>query len=174
MQRVIFKTWYGSLIIKYQGSALSASQTPPVRASSLRRSSYLLGGVLIIWVLIVISVICIIVKELIKLVYISIFVFKYNQEKIEKEIKLDNKIYKIIDFQIVTFHELLRLIDSSTVYMNKPSCYNIFELLDDEKIRNKHKIKEYFSKYLLKDYDLNSDTKDILLIKIDKGNKNGN
>ena len=113
-------------------------------------------------------------KELIKLEYISIFVFKYNQEKIEKEIKLDNKIYKIIDFQIVTFHELLRLIDSSTVYMNKPSCYNLFELLGDEKIKSKHKIKEYFSKYLLKDYDLNSNTKDILLIKIDKGNKNGN
>lgn len=113
-------------------------------------------------------------KELIKLEYISIFVFKYNQEKIEKEIKLDNKIYKIIDFQIVTFHELLRLIDSSTVYMNKPSCYNIFELLGDEKIRSKHKIKEYFSKYLLKDYDLNSNTKDILLIKINKGDNNGN
>ena len=113
-------------------------------------------------------------KELIKLEYISIFVFKYNQEKIEKEIKIDNNIYKVIDFQIVTFQELLRLIDSSTVYMNKPSCYNIFELLGDEKIRNRHKIKEYFSKYLLKDYDLNSNTKDILLIKIDKGNKNGN
>ena len=113
-------------------------------------------------------------KELIKLEYISIFVFKYNEEKIEKKIKLDNKIYKIIDFQIVTFQELLRLIDSSTVYMNKPSCYNLFELLGDERIRNKHKIKEYFSKYLLKDYDLNSNTKDILLIKIDKGNNNGN
>ena len=113
-------------------------------------------------------------KELIKLEYISIFLFKYNEEKIEKEIKLDNKIYKIVDFQIVTFQELLRLIDSSTVYMNKPSCYNLFELLGDERIRSKHKIKEYFSKYLLKDYDLNSNTKDILLIKIDKGNKNGN
>ena len=89
--------------------------------------------------------------------------FEFNK----KEFIVDKKKYKIIDFQKVSFQELLKLLDPSTVYMNQPSCYN-YSTLTGTTIRSRHKFIKYLDSYFDTTINFNTNKKNIFIIKLEK------
>lgn len=82
--------------------------------------------------------------------------------------KIENKEYKVINFDIVSFYDLLRYLDPSSVYMNRFNGYSYERLIGESiNIRSSHKFRTYIKDYLPENYDFNSNIKDLLLIKLD-------
>lgn len=82
--------------------------------------------------------------------------------------KIENKEYKVIHFDIVSFYDLLRYLDPSSVYMNRFNGYSYEKLIGENiNIRSAHKFRNYIKDYLPENYDFNSNIKDLLIIKLD-------
>ncbi len=82
--------------------------------------------------------------------------------------KIENKEYKVIHFDIVSFYDLLRYLDPSSVYMNRFNGYSYERLIGENiNIRSAHKFRNYIKDYLPENYDFNSNIKDLLIIKLD-------
>lgn len=82
--------------------------------------------------------------------------------------KIENKEYKVIHFDIVSFYDLLRYLDPSSVYMNRFNGYSYERLIGENiNIRSSHKFRNYIKDYLTENYDFNSNIKDLLIIKLD-------
>ena len=80
--------------------------------------------------------------------------------------KIENKEYKVIHFDIVSFYDLLRYLDPSSVYMNRFNGYSYERLIGENiNIRSAHKFRNYIKDYLPENYDFNSNIKDLLIIK---------
>lgn len=80
----------------------------------------------------------------------------------------ENKEYKVIHFDIISFYDLLRYLDPSSVYMNRFNGYSYEKLIGENiNIRSAHKFRNYIKDYLPSNYDFNSNLKDLLIIKLD-------
>lgn len=85
--------------------------------------------------------------------------------KINENILIENKEYKVLHYEIISFYELLRYLDPATIYMNKVSCYN-YEQLTGTNIRSSHKFKQFLNLYFNKDCNFDLNDKNLLIMKI--------
>lgn len=80
--------------------------------------------------------------------------------------ELNNKIYKVVHFDVVNFGELLRYLDPSSVYMNRFNGYRYETLTGGYEIRSAHKFRNFLKDFLPENYDFNNLKKDLLIIKL--------
>lgn len=85
------------------------------------------------------------------------YIFKFN----------DNE-YKVIFYDVVTFYELLRYLDPSTVYMNRFNGFSYEKLTGNSNFRSQHKFRLFLNDYFTEEYNWNSLKKDLLVVKLEK------
>ena len=88
-----------------------------------------------------------------------------NNLKLNESVLIENKNYELLHYEVITFYELLSYLNPSTVYMNKVSCYNYYQLTGKE-IKSTHKFKIFLNLYFDKECDFDFNEKNLLIMKI--------